>query len=226
MPVVSCSLAINGALKLKLAQDIAKGMLYLHTRHPPIVHRDVKSLNILVTKDWKAVVADFGLTKIMNRAFLNSYCGSPAWVAPEGMCTIALLLLDAHSRLGLANHQYFEASSTTSRQTCTATELCCGNCILEIFPTKALMRVLSLAKVCDQPRAHTSPCTNDRYQSCTVWHCVVAFQTPPMRPQIPAGSPHAFKNLMQMCWQEAAKSRPNFTTILETLNRMAALPDV
>jgi len=77
------AIAMSGALKIKLSQDIAKGMLYLHTRHPPIVHRDVKSLNILVTKDWKAVVADFGLTKIMNRAFLNSYCGSPAWVAPE-----------------------------------------------------------------------------------------------------------------------------------------------
>ena len=32
----------------KIMVDVARGMLYLHTRNPPIVHRDVKSLNILV----------------------------------------------------------------------------------------------------------------------------------------------------------------------------------
>jgi len=33
--------------------------------------------------DWKAVVADFGLTKIKKKKYLQTYCGSPAWTAPE-----------------------------------------------------------------------------------------------------------------------------------------------
>ena len=36
------------SLRIQIATDIAKGMVYLHTRNPPIVHRDIKSLNILV----------------------------------------------------------------------------------------------------------------------------------------------------------------------------------
>lgn len=35
-------------MKASMITDIARGMLYLHTRNPPIIHRDVKSLNILV----------------------------------------------------------------------------------------------------------------------------------------------------------------------------------
>jgi len=67
----------------KILMDVARGMLYLHTRNPPIVHRDIKSLNILVTQDWKGVVADFGLTAIKSNQYLKTYCGSPAWTAPE-----------------------------------------------------------------------------------------------------------------------------------------------
>lgn len=34
--------------KLSLCLDVADGMLYLHTRHPPIIHRDLKSHNIFI----------------------------------------------------------------------------------------------------------------------------------------------------------------------------------
>lgn len=69
--------------KIDICMDICKGMVYLHTRTPPIIHRDIKSLNVLVTKDWKCTIADFGLTKIKDKAMLSTRCGSPAWSAPE-----------------------------------------------------------------------------------------------------------------------------------------------
>lgn len=48
--------------------DIAmlQGMLYLHTRQPPILHRDLKSANLLVDKHWRAKVADFNLSRVMH----------------------------------------------------------------------------------------------------------------------------------------------------------------
>jgi len=77
------SIEMDWDRKLQICMDVCKGMVYLHTRNPPIIHRDIKSLNVLVTKDWKSTIADFGLTKIKDKAMLSTRCGSPAWSAPE-----------------------------------------------------------------------------------------------------------------------------------------------
>eukprot|EP00727_Mastigamoeba_balamuthi_P005252 m51a1_g14725 putative serine threonine protein (908) ;mRNA; f:200567-207640 len=69
-------------LKLSILCDIARGMAYLHQSNPPILHRDLKSSNIL------AKVSDFGLT-IFSRARDGSCeeraraIGTTFWTAPE-----------------------------------------------------------------------------------------------------------------------------------------------
>ena len=40
--------------------DIANGMDYLHSMTPPIIHRDLKALNVLVTDDWVYKISDLG----------------------------------------------------------------------------------------------------------------------------------------------------------------------
>ena len=47
-------------------------MLYLHTRQPPILHRDLKSANLLVDKHWRAKVADFNLSRVMHASTVVS----------------------------------------------------------------------------------------------------------------------------------------------------------
>ncbi|KAF3785792.1 Serine/threonine-protein kinase [Nymphaea thermarum] len=63
----------------------AKGMNYLHTSHPTIVHRDLKSPNLLVDKNWVVKVCDFGLSRLKHHTFLSSKstAGTPEWMAPE-----------------------------------------------------------------------------------------------------------------------------------------------
>ena len=47
-----------------MARDMALGMLYLHSRTPIIVHRDLKSLNFLVDDHFTVKVADFGASRV------------------------------------------------------------------------------------------------------------------------------------------------------------------
>ncbi|KDP34102.1 hypothetical protein JCGZ_07673 [Jatropha curcas] len=71
--------------RMRMALDVAKGMNYLHTSHPPIVHRDLKSPNLLVDKNWVVKVCDFGLSRLKHHTFLSSKstAGTPEWMAPE-----------------------------------------------------------------------------------------------------------------------------------------------
>ncbi|KAM0866057.1 hypothetical protein ACQ4PT_042855 [Festuca glaucescens] len=57
---------------LSMAFDVAKGMNYLHKRNPPIVHRDLKSPNLLVDKKYTVKVCDFGLSRLKANTFLSS----------------------------------------------------------------------------------------------------------------------------------------------------------
>lgn len=71
--------------RLRMALDVAKGMNYLHTSNPMIVHRDLKTLNLLVDKNWVVKVCDFGMSRLLHHTFLSSTstAGTPEWMAPE-----------------------------------------------------------------------------------------------------------------------------------------------
>ncbi|KAK9668832.1 hypothetical protein RND81_13G089800 [Saponaria officinalis] len=71
--------------RLRMAFDAARGMNYLHTCSPVIVHRDLKSPNLLVDKNWVVKVCDFGLSRMKHSTFLSSRstAGTAEWMAPE-----------------------------------------------------------------------------------------------------------------------------------------------
>ncbi|XP_054780376.1 probable serine/threonine-protein kinase SIS8 isoform X2 [Prosopis cineraria] len=71
--------------RLRMALDAARGMNYLHNCSPMIVHRDLKSPNLLVDKNWVLKVCDFGLSRMKHSTFLSSRstAGTAESMAPE-----------------------------------------------------------------------------------------------------------------------------------------------
>lgn len=68
-------------LLVAMLLDTARGMSYLHTR---LIHRDLKSHNLLVDQHWHVKICDFGLSRLFE-PHLNTLtaCGTPCWTAPE-----------------------------------------------------------------------------------------------------------------------------------------------
>jgi serine/threonine protein kinase len=61
-------LPMDWSLLFKFMLEAANGMAYLHQQRPPIIHHDLKSLNVLITSHWGSKVADFGLAKLKRGA--------------------------------------------------------------------------------------------------------------------------------------------------------------
>ncbi|KAL2338950.1 hypothetical protein Fmac_013396 [Flemingia macrophylla] len=71
--------------RVLMALDIARGVNYLHHCNPPIIHRDLKSSNLLVDRNWTVKVGDFGLSRLKHETYLTTKTGrgTPQWMAPE-----------------------------------------------------------------------------------------------------------------------------------------------
>ncbi|MBN1146992.1 MAG: protein kinase [Anaerolineales bacterium] len=71
---------------LHWVSQVADALNYLHTRQPPVVHRDVKPANIRINPEGRAVLVDFGLVKFYNpnlKTTMGARAVTPGYAPPE-----------------------------------------------------------------------------------------------------------------------------------------------
>ena len=74
---------LTPTLRSLIAYDVARGVEYLHEKK--IIHRDLKSLNILLDKNYRAKICDFGMVRTRNQGQgpMTGLIGTAHWMAPE-----------------------------------------------------------------------------------------------------------------------------------------------
>jgi serine/threonine protein kinase len=64
-------LTLDVTKRIEFALDIARGMACLHAQRPIIIHRDLKTANLLVSARFEIKVADFGLSRIKDASHVS-----------------------------------------------------------------------------------------------------------------------------------------------------------
>ncbi len=87
---------ITTVMKLCLLGDVVRGLQYLHSRNPPVVHRDLTTRNVLITSSLKAKITDLGNSRTLvrdvgqsgstiARATMTQAPGTLVYMAPEAL---------------------------------------------------------------------------------------------------------------------------------------------
>ncbi|ESQ54422.1 hypothetical protein EUTSA_v10027026mg [Eutrema salsugineum] len=86
--IFDSNVMLNWEERMRVIRDVASGMLYLHEGwESKVLHRDIKSSNVLLDKDMNARVGDFGLAKLQNArkemVSTTHVVGTAGYMAPE-----------------------------------------------------------------------------------------------------------------------------------------------
>ncbi|KAH9088678.1 hypothetical protein LEN26_019410 [Aphanomyces euteiches] len=69
--------------KFTVLCDVVEAIVYLHSMDPPIIHRDLKTKNVLLNTHGVAKLTDFGVSRETSEDTMTAEIGTVAWIAPE-----------------------------------------------------------------------------------------------------------------------------------------------
>lgn len=82
-PIKGKSVKLSWSRRLQWAIDTAQGMAYLHSLNPVMIHRDLKTTNLLVDRGMNVKICDFGLSRFQAEDKIMSAVGTVQFAAPE-----------------------------------------------------------------------------------------------------------------------------------------------
>ena len=82
-------------LKRSVLEDVAKGLLFLHSHEPQIIHRDLSAKNVLLTTSFTAKITDLGNSRIVNiqpgelAQTMSRIPGTQVYMSPEATTVLS-----------------------------------------------------------------------------------------------------------------------------------------
>lgn len=172
-----------------LIRQVIQAVNDLHTWNPQIVHRDLKSLNLLIDKDFNVKVCDFGLarqTEVTEDA--------------DGQINTLSTLNKLRGTYGYSAPELYEKQKATNKSDVFS---------LGIILWEIVSRVIT--GVYARPYAEY---TNMRYD----FQVLIGVSKKGIRPTLPATCPEEFKMMITSCWSGQAEKRPDCGFLLIQLN--------
>ncbi|CAI5465944.1 unnamed protein product [Closterium sp. Yama58-4] len=203
-----------------IAVGAAEGLRYLHDfARPPVIHRDIKSENILLTADLQAKVADFGLLKTSDQGGPGQHVARTRLMGTPGYCD------PEYSRTYIATPK-----SDVYSFGVVLLELVTGRRAILAEPSqKTGMNLGNVASLLQRSKRNAKASVMEPGATTTLVQWAIPLITagklksvvdPALENNYPPGGMKAFANVAVMCVQKSAAQRP---TMAEVATRLSAI---
>ena len=223
---------------LNMLADTSRGMNYLHECRPPVIHRDLKSHNLLVDEYWRVKVCDFGLSTVMSnvkkvkskkdRKKKNVKPNTATKAKAVQKKQPAKKQITVNEKVEYTNiindgyvdyeYDYDDEGDDINETLCVdggGTPYWAAPEVVKGLPASTKSDVYSFGIVMWECATRKVP-----YDGMAPFKVIYAMGTKGIRPQMPPNIPFVYSQLMKRCWDDDTNFRPEFSTILDALEQM------